>query len=162
MRGMLTGDDGIEPGTQTLQVRAGDNKRGVVMEEVLVVMLGENRYRALSTPGLGTGFARDDVFALDDAGDPQVLQYGGRIGIQAYIRGGRRSADAAQAAIIGLGGSVDGASSEESVEVVTASFPVALGFPAIERCLGEALVDGFSYTNVYADDEGLEPIGWWQ
>lgn len=149
---------------ETLQLEAGRNSRGEpVLEEVAVEPLAGGRFRLLASPGLLDGLAAGDVFELDDAGRYGVVERSGNICVQLYYPRAdlhRRVDEELVPDVNAAGGWLDGRAPGLSV----LTFPLSVGFPAIERLLEtwtEAVPGAsWSYANVYAED-GVTPLGWW-
>jgi hypothetical protein len=147
---------------ETTRLIAGYRSTGEpVYEQVPIERVGD-AIRVLATPGMATGIAADELIEIRD-GEAVVVSRGGNVGVQVLQPAvseadGNRLVDE----IEGIAGWVDGF---DPRGIIALSVPATAGFPAIETVLEDYLdtVSGatYSYTNVYADDEGLVPLNWW-
>jgi len=133
-------------------------------EAVLVEELGDQRYLVRASPGLLQGFAAGDEIALapEDPSGFRVLRRGGNVGVQFFWSGALDAcAQELTPAVQALGGWWDG----EALGLLVFTFPLAVGFPAIERLLEEAeqRYPGcqWMYSNVYDPVDGETPLNWW-
>jgi hypothetical protein len=147
---------------ETTRLIAGYRSTGEpVYEEVPIERVGDTM-RVLATPGMANGVAADDLIEIHD-GVAVVVSRGGNVGVQ-VLQPAASEADANRLVdmIEGIAGWLDGF---DPRGIIALSVPATAGFPVIERVLADYVdtVPGatYSYTNVYADDEGLVPLNWW-
>jgi hypothetical protein len=147
---------------ETIRLIAGHRSTGQpVYEEVPIERTGD-AIRVLATPGMAFGIAADDLIEIHD-GAASVVARAGNVGIQ-VLQPAVREPDAMRLidAIERIDGWLDGF---DPRGIIALSVPASAGFPAIEAMLAEYVSSApgatYSYTNVYADDEGLVPLNWW-
>jgi hypothetical protein len=154
---------GILEMVRELILRAGVGAGGFPIEdEVLAEPLDGSRYRLVKSPGVAQGLAADDELELHDDGTYQVVRRSGNLCIQIFfLEGAARIAGEAARHLEPLGGRLDGMTKQGLVYTV----PVAAGFPAVERALGELTVQfplmEWYYGNVYDPADGVTPLNWW-
>jgi hypothetical protein len=136
-------------------------------ESLVVVPLGDNRYRLVYSPGVIEGMARGDEFELSstDLEGFQVLKRAGNLCVWFYFAevGRNRGPDgqAVRQQVEEFGGLCDGGGNTHLVF----SVPVSLGFGSIEA-LFNSLAEQYEgsswlYGNVYDPFNDFAPLGWW-
>lgn len=155
-------------GTVRLLVATGPSGRPVV-EDVPARDLGGGRWRLLGTPGLARGTAAGDTLRVAGDGSFTVTERGGNVAVQVSAPAGaeERLGELTER-VKALGGRLDsrGATRDGRFTFSAYTVPVTAGFPAIEaafQAYARAVPDGeWSYANVFADEEGREPLDWWR
>jgi len=146
-----------------LFLRAGTGLGGSRVEEsVQAEELEGSRYRLVQSPGLVLGLAADDEFELHDDGTFEVTRRGGNLCIQIFfLKGAAALEPDASRLLEPLGGRLDGKTKQALVYTV----PVAVGFPVVERALGELTLQfplmEWYYGNVHDPVDGVTPLNWW-
>jgi hypothetical protein len=131
-------------------------------EEVHVQDLGHSRYRLLQSPGFVQGLAAGDIFQLEQAGTYELLEREGNVCIQIFSEQTLELTEPiVSAEFAPIGGRRDG----QLLNVLVYTVPVAIGFPAIERVLGDIKnrfpgLDWY-YGNIYDSSDGVTPLNWW-
>lgn len=136
-------------------------------EALVVVPLGENRYRLVYSPGVIKGMARGDEFEISstDLEGFQVLKRSGNLCVWFYFAevGRNRGPDGqiVRKQVEEFGGLCDGGGNTHLVF----SVPVTLGFGPIES-LFNSLTEQYEgsswlYGNVYDPFNDFAPLGWW-
>ena len=124
----------------------------------------------MRSPGLVSGLAAGDEFELSDDDEPQgyrVLSRGRNICVQIFFpHDPSRCRQPLVPLAERIGGRLDGgASSGKSSGVLVFTFPVSVGFPAIERVMAQVKslnpACKWYYGNVYDPKDGVTPLNWW-
>ncbi|MGY5060424.1 DUF4265 domain-containing protein [Streptomyces sp. 900105755] len=127
---------------------------------VAVTPVGDGHYLVCLSPGFFRGIAAGDVIAYDERNkSAQVVERGGNVAVQVFYAGiPGDTVESLKRNAMDIGGRVDG----ELDSLVVLTFPVRVGFPAIESILAGLPSDGveWEYGNVF--DEQGEPLAWWQ
>ncbi len=138
-----------------------ESQHGATADEMVAVTpVSDGRYLVRRSPGFFRGIAAGDVIDYDDRNkSAKVVKRGGNIAVQVFhvgipgdiIESFKREA-------VNAGGRIDG----ELDRLVVLTFPVAVGFPAIESLLAVLPKDGveWEYGNVF-DEQGT-PLAWWE
>lgn len=149
---------------QTFLLYADVAKSGrIVHEELPVDKLSGDTMRVLASPGLVQGIARGDVLRIvDDDHRFEVVSRAGNVAVQMFCQDGLTKLDAMENLLSSEGlGQIDGATDQ----LIVLTFPVSATFSKIEMVTKNAAerisADGWQYGNVYADDDGNEPLNWW-
>ncbi len=156
----LTNDD--EPRTFLLYADAASSGR-IVHEELPVDILSGDTMRVLTSPGLVQGIARGDVVRImDDDHRFEVVSRAGNVAVQIFCRDGLTKLNTMENFLNSHSlGQIDGATDR----LIVLTFPVSVTFSKIEMVTENAVehvsADGWQYGNVYADDDGNEPLNWW-
>ncbi|MES5823456.1 DUF4265 domain-containing protein [Streptomyces sp. RG80] len=138
-----------------------ESQLGATADEVVAVKsIGNGHYLVRLSPGFFRGIAAGDVIAYDERNKTaKIVERGGNVAVQVFHKGLARDViESLKNTSVEIGGRVDG----ELESLVVLTFPVTVGFPAIESLLG-ALPEGgveWEYGNVF-DEEG-NPLAWWQ
>jgi len=131
-----------------------------VLEQVPAEHVGDAGYRLLGTPGLALGCAEGDVVTVADDGDFEVVARGGNLSVLVHGEHLAGILAALRRTFATIGGTVE---APEDIAFVVITVPVAAGFSAVERAVGEAVGDApgaqWFYGNVY--DELDQPLNWW-
>lgn len=138
-----------------------EGKDGSAVDELVAASrLAEDRYLVRFSPGLYKGIAAGDEIEYNPVTkSARVLARGGNIVIQVFhkeIPG--VIIESLKERALGIGGWIDG----EDKSLVVLTFPVGVGFPAIESLMATLPPRGieWEYGNVY--DEKGKPLGWWE
>jgi hypothetical protein len=141
-------------------------------ENVLVEVIGENRYRLLRSPGLTPGLAAGDKFTMQPCGRYNflVLHRAGNVSLQFLLTGfTKEQVDRCEEYVVHhvqpLGGWQDGRYDGSPVSTLVFTIPVKAGFAAIEQRANDAQTRfpglGWMYGNVYDPDDDTKPLNWW-
>lgn len=138
-----------------------ESQHGATADEMVAVTpVSGGRYRVMLSPGFVRGVAAGDVIVYSKhAKTAKVVERGGNVAVQVFHAGVPDDViESFKKEAVKVGGRVDG----ELQSLVVLTFPVAIGFPAIESLLGALPEDGveWEYGNVF-DDRG-DPLAWWQ
>ncbi|MFF3739479.1 DUF4265 domain-containing protein [Streptomyces sp. NPDC002566] len=138
-----------------------ESEHGATADEVVAVSsVGNGHYLVRLSPGFVRGIAAGDVIEYDERSkSAKVLKRGGNVAVQVFYVGINGDAiESLKGKAVQVGGRVDG----ELESLVVLTFPISVGFPAIESLLAELPEDGveWEYGNVF-DEEG-EPLAWWE
>jgi hypothetical protein len=155
----------MEPQPTTLDLVVQTNPDGTpFFETIFVEQLAANRYRVRVSPGLLQGLAAGDELALtpEEAPGFRVLQRAGNVSVQFFWKGDLAGcAQELTPRVVALGGWLDA----QATGLLVFTFPLAVGFPAIERLLGAAEQQypgcAWMYGNVYDPIDGETPLNWW-
>lgn len=151
-----------------LNIMAGERDGEPIFEEVQAEQIAANRFVLTRSPGLASGLAAGDEFELTDD-EPQgyrVLNRGRNVCVQIFFphdpdRCRRSLAPLAER----IGGRLDGSVSLGTSGEIVFTFPVSVGFPAIEHVMAQAKVLSpdceWYYGNVYDSKDGVTPLNWW-
>ncbi|MCP3755994.1 DUF4265 domain-containing protein [Streptomyces sp. TBY4] len=136
-------------------------KGGAFADEIVAVTrMSDGRYLVRLSPGFVRGVAAGDVIDYDEASkSANVIERGGNIAVQVFHRGIAEEIIATlKRNTVEVGGRVDG----ELSSLVVLTFPLDIGFPAIESVLARLPEAGieWDYGNVF-DAQG-EPLSWWK
>ncbi|WP_338686053.1 DUF4265 domain-containing protein [Streptomyces acidiscabies] len=138
-----------------------ESQQGATADEVVAVTaVGDGHYLVCLSPGFFKGIAAGDVIVYDERNkSAKVVERGGNIAVQVFHTGiPGNVVESLKGNAMAIGGRVDG----ELDSLVVLTFPVRVGFPAIESLLVELPAVGveWEYGNVF--DEQGEPISWWE
>jgi hypothetical protein len=138
-----------------------ESEDGAIADElVATTRLTATRYLVRLSPGFYRGIAADDEIEYDPISkSAKVVTRGGNIAIQIFHEGvSSELLDSFKKRVAEIGGRIDG--ELESLVVIT--FPVGIGFPAIESLMATLPERGieWEYGNVYGEDG--KPLGWWE
>lgn len=149
-----------------IHVYAGQSEGSPIHEELPALVIGDDVYQLLASPGLALNLAKGDLVKIIDSNKPaEVVQRGGNFCIQAY---GVNISDASVKVIEDslrrdLQGSLDGLNDGN----LSFSVPAAMAMDRINAFF-DALVKEFDgqwfYSNIYKnfedpDDQTLD--AWW-
>ncbi|MFD7572414.1 DUF4265 domain-containing protein [Streptomyces sp. NPDC059810] len=159
----------VEPATRG--TTSGDGSFGIRLtvesqqgakadEMVAVTPMDDGHYLVRLSPGFFRGIAAGDVIAYDEsAKQAEVVARGGNVAVQVFHSGiPDEAVTSLKRRAVSVGGRVDG----ELETLVVLTFPIEVGFPAIEAILAELPEEGveWEYGNVF-DGQG-EPLSWWE
>jgi len=141
------------------------------LEAVPAVAVGEGRYKILASPGFAPGAAAGDVIELDPDrnGHFKVIERSRNLCIQVFFVNAdmeerKRVLDRATVSVRAIGGWLDGGMDVANSHLVIYTIPVDVGFPEVERVMGEIAKEPtfatWMFGNVYGDD-GVTPLNWW-
>jgi len=138
-----------------------ESQQGATADEVVAVTpVSDGHYLVRLSPGFFRGIAAGDVIAYDERNkSAKVVERGGNVAVQVFHAGIPGDLiDSLKRKAAEIGGRVDG----ELESLVVLTFPVRVGFPAIESLLAELPEEGveWEYGNVF--DEQGEPLAWWE
>ncbi|MGW1759310.1 DUF4265 domain-containing protein [Streptomyces mirabilis] len=138
-----------------------ESQQGATADEVVAVTpVSDGHYLVRLSPGFFRGIAAGDVIAYDERNkSAKVVERGGNVAVQVFHAGIPGDViESLKKNAAEIGGRVDG----ELDSLVVLTFPVKVGFPAIESTLGALPEDGveWEYGNVF--DERGEPLAWWE
>ncbi|MFF4121864.1 DUF4265 domain-containing protein [Streptomyces sp. NPDC001714] len=154
------GDSTNPVGLIGLPLRVESQDGAAADEMVAATRLAETRYLVRLSPGFYRGIAAGDEVEYDQiTKSATVITRGGNVAIQVFHEGiPGEVIDSFKKRVAGIGGRVDG----ELDSLVVLTFPVGIGFPAIESIMAALPERGieWEYGNVY--DQNGEPLGWWE
>ncbi|MFF4275983.1 DUF4265 domain-containing protein [Streptomyces sp. NPDC001536] len=158
---VLASEDGTScSGFAGLRLKVRSQYGATADEVVAVKSVGDGHYLVCLSPGFFRGVAAGDVIAYDECNkSAQVVERGGNVAVQVFHAGiAGDVVESLKRAAIKIGGRVDG----ELESLVVLTFPVRIGFPAIEEILNALPEDGveWEYGNVF--DEQGRPLAWWE
>lgn len=138
-----------------------ESQHGATADELVAVTpVSDGRYLVCRTPGFFRGIAAGDVIDYDDRNkSAKVVERGGNVAVQVFHVGVPGNIiETLKKEAVKAGGRIDG----ELDRLVVLTFPVAVGFPAIESLLATLPEDGieWEYGNVF--DERGAPLAWWE
>ncbi|WP_158697134.1 DUF4265 domain-containing protein [Streptomyces hokutonensis] len=138
-----------------------ESEDGATADEMVATSrLTATRYLVRLSPGFYRGIAADDEIEYDPISkSAKVVTRGGNIAIQIFHEGiSSGLVESFKKRVVAIGGRVDG--ELETLLVIT--FPIGIGFPAIESLMATLPESGieWEYGNVYGEDG--EPLGWWE
>ena len=151
----------------TIKVFAGRSPTGIVQEELLVLPIGENKFKLLKSPGLAMDMAKDDIIELvSEESPPLVQKRGGNFCIHVYsdFMPTSEIEKLEKLVVENLRGSLDGIYEGN----LTFSVPSSAGVERIKNSFDEfTRRTGIQwyYSNIYknpqnSSDETL--LNWWE
>jgi hypothetical protein len=135
-----------------------------VREPVQVEVLGGGLYRLRYSPGFVRGIAAGDEFRLVDGeeGAFEVVRRAGNVAVQVYCAEPVAACRAELAALAAAAGGVLDGGIERGLVF---TFPVSVGFGAIERVFDSWVRSHvgweWQYGNVYDPVDRVTPLNWW-
>jgi hypothetical protein len=140
-----------------------------IPENLLVEVLGENRFRLVRSPGLVSGIAAGDQFELapDEPFGYRLIKRGGNVCLQLFVETDKVEdvRGTLTALFERMGGRLDGDVAFKTLANLVFTLPVDAGFPAIEAVMARAQRISPScqwfYGNVYDSTDGVTPLNWW-
>jgi hypothetical protein len=141
-----------------------------VFEEVPALLLRDNRYRILASPGFAPGVAAGDEIELSSTENRgfRIVKRSGNVCIQVFLGSSAEHDESRITAIVkSIGGRLDGGFvGKGNGQLLVYNVPVNIGFGVIEATMNriqeECAIEKWMYGNVYDPDDGVTPLNWWR